>query len=400
MHYVLARSIAWDMTFEVSRNFYDAAPYSGKYYSQLAPGLGFLATPLVWLGERIQNTVLKLHWISERSIHVMLGQGGVGNVLGIITVTLLSALAAVTFYDFLSLLKVNSKKRLSLTFLLMFGTFIWSNSVRMSHHVPAMFLSLTAVVFAIKYNISKNPRFIMMTGLAIGASSVIEWMTGIFLFPLAWYIWKKQGNPFLLFPALIGPIIIGCYNYLCFGNPLIFGEQLKSFGVPSQSSLLEQFNTPIYLGLFGLLFSPYRGLFLFAPITLMSFLGVKPLYQKWRDESILFALMITLILLPYSAWSDWAGGFAFGPRFLTSIVPYTITPLAFCNLTNKKLLTIYRFLFVVSCFINLVSVTATDYRTRLSEDGLFVPVFILALQNLMAGDMNFLLYKILWYFLP
>jgi len=184
IHYVLARSIVWNRSFVVPERHWDAVPFGGVYYSAVAPGLGFLEVPLVWLGEMVQEALLDWRLISERDIHVIFGSGGIGCTLGMVTTTLFSGFAAVVFYELLILLKANSKIARRTTLLFMFSTFAWYISVTRSQHVPAMALSLAAVYLLLRGVAENRPRLIVTAGLAVAASSVIEYVTGLFFFPL------------------------------------------------------------------------------------------------------------------------------------------------------------------------------------------------------------------------
>jgi hypothetical protein len=89
------------------------------------------------------------------------------------------------------------------------------------------------------------------------------------------------------------------------------------------------FSHPLLRGIAGMLVSPGRGLFVYSPFLLFL-----PLFfhRVWADRSRrTLALCVTasvlLQLLLYAA-SDWRGGFSYGYRFLTDMVPALIWLLA------------------------------------------------------------------------
>ena len=91
------------------------------------------------------------------------------------------------------------------------------------------------------------------------------------------------------------------------------------FRVPGYATF---FTGSIPVGLAGLLFSPGKGLFVFSPFLLA--LGVRLWRPAPEDRHALLDLclvggfVLTLLLL---ARGDFHGGFSYGPRFLTGILP-------------------------------------------------------------------------------
>jgi hypothetical protein len=76
------------------------------------------------------------------------------------------------------------------------------------------------------------------------------------------------------------------------------------------------------VGAFGLLFSPGRGLFFYAPLMLLLFFGLRP---AWRRLPRLYYLLIASTCLCYwlfyGSWFAWGGTWGWGPRFLLPILP-------------------------------------------------------------------------------
>jgi hypothetical protein len=87
------------------------------------------------------------------------------------------------------------------------------------------------------------------------------------------------------------------YNYAYFGDPFFQPYDLSFWS----SSLIE--------GLGGILISPGRGLFVYSPILLCSFLG-KALAWRCREDPLLRALSVGVLptLLLYRKRFNWWGG--------------------------------------------------------------------------------------------
>jgi hypothetical protein len=113
-----------------------------------------------------------------------------------------------------------------------------------------------------------------------------------------------------LVPIVVAMLAIAIYNWMRFGNPLQTGYSDESFNVAP------------WVGAFGMLFSPGRSLFIYAPIMLAAIPGafmIRPLgLRVW----IFGASFATLFL--NGAWWSWWGAWSWGPRFLVPMMPLLI----------------------------------------------------------------------------
>ncbi len=171
-------------------------------------------------------------------------------------------------------------------------------------------------------------------GLAIATVTAHAVLAGILGLLLVYYavraLWARQSLaritrysilvtlPFAVC-LLLTFALLGWYNAARFGSFLNTGYHFDSG---------EGFTTPILQGLWGLLGSPYRGVFWHTPLFLASLFALIPFTRRHRAEGItLIALSAALIGL-YSAWWMWWGGFAWGPRFLVPMGALWVLPLA------------------------------------------------------------------------
>ncbi len=96
------------------------------------------------------------------------------------------------------------------------------------------------------------------------------------------------------------------------GDPLSFGYG----GVPFQEAL--------FWGLYSLLFSFGKGLFLYNPVLSLAFHDQGLPRRYW-----LAVLLVCLpLVLTYAKASDWAGDWSWGPRYLIFVVPVLMVPVA------------------------------------------------------------------------
>ncbi len=154
-------------------------------------------------------------------------------------------------------------------------------------------------------------------GVALGFGAVVRQTTGLLVpfFPAA----HVRATIFAVIGAAIGVVPLLVYNAVAFGDPLEQGYGTKPF------------DTSPLIGLYGLLFSPSRGLFVYEPYMLFAFATIVLLrpgreHLELRLLSLAYAWAATAIL--YSTYAEWWGGRVFGPRFLDDLAPALFVLLA------------------------------------------------------------------------
>ncbi len=146
----------------------------------------------------------------------------------------------------------------------------------------------------------------------------------------------RRHDPSRLVRILLGgapfAIMLAAYNTAAFGGPFhlssgyeragefreLAGSGLFGIGLPSPAILLR------------LLFDPSKGLLLFSPLLLLAPMGWKPLRAALGRRALFTLVAAPLsILLLYSGYPNWHGGWTVGPRYLVAALPFLCFPLAF-----------------------------------------------------------------------
>jgi hypothetical protein len=109
--------------------------------------------------------------------------------------------------------------------------------------------------------------------------------------------------------AAIPIVLVALYNSYAFGAPWRTGYDYTD-SPPFEASL----------HVFGLLFSPTRGLFLYVPWAAIALAGAVIGVRRERLHVASIVAASATVLL-YSAWSIWWGGWCFGPRLLCDLMP-------------------------------------------------------------------------------
>jgi hypothetical protein len=186
-------------------------------------------------------------------------------------------------------------------------------------------LLLLAAYMLFAYRQEGGQRHLLLAGLAAGFA-VLSRANNLFLLPVfGLYLlaiirpidWLRLGQAILSFGlglAVPGLIMLG-YNALRSGDPFQTGYDLTLF------------SPNLLLGLYKLLFSPLRGLFVYSPILLLSIPGWWYLRRRQPAEAWLFAGLAGVTITLFSAWSS-GEGLSWGSRFLVPVVPFFALSLA------------------------------------------------------------------------
>ena len=120
-------------------------------------------------------------------------------------------------------------------------------------------------------------------------------------------------------PLLFAGGLLLWYNQARFGNAFDTGYHFDAG---------EGFTAPVWQGLWGLLISPYRGVFWFTPLFIASMVAFPSFLRRHPHQAFATAAVSLLLVLEYSMWWMWWGGFAWGPRFLVPLAPFWVLWLA------------------------------------------------------------------------
>jgi len=243
-----------------------------------------------------------------------------------------------------------------------FGTLIFVYSrIFLSHAVSAFFGFLCFyLIFKMKYD-KKSKDYSFLAGLAGGLAILSDYVMflvftlSLLLITIYLRDWKKSLR--FVIAGFIFILIILVHNHVITGSPVDFpyfhmDSEFWNKGV----GVSQQFNTSLsdspYVFI-RLLFFLYRGLLFYSPILIFSVIGLFFMYKKHKFETIFISVMSLLFLVYNSLMHTWWGGYCFGPRHLTPLVPFLMIPLLFA-MKKIKLCYIMPFI-VISIFFNLLS---------------------------------------------
>lgn len=175
------------------------------------------------------------------------------------------------------------------------------------------------------------------TGVLLGWGGLVRATGFLYVLPWAWLVHRTgrdRVRPFLVgvLPGLVATL---AYNWWTFGRPWLVGQIIIGrvrFGYAASQGV--PYNPLTALA--GLLVSPGRGLFVFSPVFLWALLvlavvavgrrcahpagghGGSAPWPFWLAPAL---AIIAVNLASAATWKEWAGGWTYGPRYLSDTVP-------------------------------------------------------------------------------
>jgi hypothetical protein len=198
------------------------------------------------------------------------------------------------------------------------GTQLWSTASRaMWSHTWEVLLGglvLALMLSAVVYGSSTRPILL---------ATLVSWM--FFVRPtgaasvlcVAVFMLVQFRRDFLRF-AMTG--VVWLFAFLAY-SLRIFGTLVPFYYQPSRAQ-----TDSLGLGIFGNLFSPSRGFFIFCPVALaVLFIAFRHRrHLKSQSLALVSLLAICLITLSAASFPIWWGGNCYGPRYLTDAVPWLV----------------------------------------------------------------------------
>ena len=109
-------------------------------------------------------------------------------------------------------------------------------------------------------------------------------------------------------------------------------------------------------GFFGVWVSPSKGVLIYSPVLVFMFYGIFLAFKKYKKISLELFLSIIIILHPLfmAKWHHWYGGYSWGYRMTSDIIPYMVLmliPFIRSKYFKTKSIKIIFLLFAVLSFI-------------------------------------------------
>jgi hypothetical protein len=151
-----------------------------------------------------------------------------------------------------------------------------------------------------------------------------------------------------LYRVVIGAVplfvIFAAFNYAAFHTIIPVGYEYSTNWQGEHQSGFLSLQLPSLdnlVRLYGLTFSPIRGIFITSPFLLLAIWGYYLMWKELKDKRgavITIGLFVAFFLFYNSSSVMWWGGFTIGPRYLVPMLPFFVLPIifAFNRLLNKR----------------------------------------------------------------
>jgi hypothetical protein len=365
-------------------------PHTGHFHPNKPPGTSFIALPSYWLlyqAERLLGidpdrwwTVTVNSWITT-----------------VCSVGLLSALGCVLFFRLARDFAGGALwPAAAATLAFAFGTtFFPFGTILFDHNLTAVLL--LAAFYFLRRGVGSSTW--MLAGFCAGLAAITNYVAAVAIAFLGLYAllasrtpsgstvigagpqasrrWYARWRPALFFSlGVIPPFLLICwYGWVNFGSPFKLANDFQNplFKDPSGAlGMFRLFQSSADVSHFGyvagiLTLSPYRGIFVLAPVLLLAGWGI---FVWLREKTFVAEARLCLgifgfFFLVNASFNGYHGGFSAGPRYLVPGLPFLALPLVVAFRRRPKLTSVLAALSIAQQTL----LTATDGQNPLAVGG-------------------------------
>lgn len=305
----------------LARDRYRYEIVNGHIYSSFPIGTPLLAAPLVFLIDQgIRMAGFALPKAFRRAPHEGAAErpdaASFPRAVERLVASLIVAAAAVLIY-FVGRQSLSPGLAAILAGLFAFCTPAWSTASRaLWQHGPSMLMLAAALLLVLMSD--RRPALVQYASLPLAFSFVVRPTNAISIAAFTLFVVMRRRQYLVRYLAWSLVVVVPFLAY----NLAVYREVLAPYYSAQRVGATVHFAE----ALVGNLVSPGRGLFVFCPALGFSVYGVVRSLRSGGDHLLDVLLAGTLVLhwLVISSFPHWYGGFCFGPRFFSDVMPYFI----------------------------------------------------------------------------
>lgn len=301
----------------------DWARHDGHYYSNKAPGTTVAGVPFYLVLSRVEMAFgLDLQDATVSLVNAYL--------IHLFVSVLPACLGVAAMYGVVRAGRGSRSQALAVAAVLAFGSLLFPLSTELIGHGPALAWVALGLLF-LESGPTDRRAALALSGLFLGMAVLTEYITAItLLFVLIYVTWTSRRQVVWLIAGGIPPLMLYLfYHQVCFGRAVTMATAFSNPLFLRPGMAAGQFGAFSPVVFCKLLFSPYRGLFFYSPVFLLSL----PAIWLWirdnprRPLPWLCAANMGAYVLLLACFAGWHGGATPGPRYLTASLPFWVLPL-------------------------------------------------------------------------
>ncbi len=292
------------------------------YYCDKAPGASWLAMPMYALVYGVAGS-------DEPSDGYLAVAAYLSSVFA---VALPSALAVVSMFWLFGLMGISRRGSVGLALGYGLATLAFPYATLFYGHqltAALLVLGFVALVRERQSGVTLGPAKLILVGLALGLSVVVEYPSAVPLIAISIYAasflrpWQRWG--WLALGIAVPGLLCAAYHWSVFGGPATLPYEFSTQPHRSQGFFMG-LGVPDLKVLRELLVGSYRGLLYSAPWLMVCVPGGWLLFRRpgFRAEAGVSLSVIIFLLWLNSSLVDWQGGWAMGPRYLIPAIPFMV----------------------------------------------------------------------------
>ncbi|WP_162909351.1 glycosyltransferase family 39 protein [Aggregatilinea lenta] len=289
------------------------AGQNGRWYGKYDPGLPLIAAPFFALGDALAD-INHAHRTALAALVVLLAP-------------VLAAAGAAAITGVLAGDLFGARRGIGIALIAGIASPLWPYARTLFPEAILACALAGAVALAVHAARRGDPRVRdwIAVGAVFGVGMLVRAAFATYALPLAILVLSARAVPDIRAAirrlAALGIGVLPFALGLLAHNALRFGDPFR-FGYPG-----EGFTTPPWEGIAGLLFSPGKSVFLYAPPLILAAI-LWPRFRRAQPALGGFLAAAWIVALAfYGSWWAWGGGWCWGPRFLVPLIPLGLLPL-------------------------------------------------------------------------
>jgi hypothetical protein len=180
-----------------------------------------------------------------------------------------------------------------------------------------------------------STRSLVAVGLLLGYSVITEYPSALIVGVLFLYVFYSLSDRRRIGWVILTGAVVAAgwmfYNNAVFGSPLELGYGHSELWIEQHHTGFMSLTWPHWEAIWGIAFSPFRGLFVLSPLLLLAVPGFALWHRsgEHRPEFWVALASVLAMFLFNSSSIMWWGGFAVGPRYLLPMLPFMALSLLF-----------------------------------------------------------------------